>query len=455
MIKSFFKLFSFIAMLALAAMACTWSGAASTTQGTASISGKITADLNGNGTSDSDEGPLDNVIVSISGCGENRTALSGGDGSFHFSGLPTGVCILEVTKGGWTYSASYPTPGYPIPVTADASQPTALVIFMHPEDQTQVIPVTGDPTATQLPIDIPLTATPDMTATPGQAMVSATDRDVNCRFGPSTKYSPTDALLKGKTVPITGKTDDSSWWQVDGPSYGGGKCFVSASVTQTSGDLSTVPVVQAPQAYVTDVQFSVKVIDGPTCNDTNIKVSGTISANGPTVAEYRFILDGPYSEITDYTTLEFTEAGELPFQVDGGISKCGDYSLELQVSKPNSISASDEFSANSSGTPVIHSVGIRKDRSSGGLVIYQDIVFKDSHGDVTTADWELISTTASGNLTVRDGTVTKSSAEQKAGTFHTGRWGCGNGKYSITLSVTLIDKVGNHSDPYIYTMVCD
>jgi hypothetical protein len=203
----FIKILAFVATLALSIMACTWSGIAPSSQGSASISGKITADLNGNGTSDSDEGPLDDVIVSISGCGENKTALSGGDGSFHFSGLPTGVCILEVTKSDWTYSASYPTPGYPIPVTADVSQPTALVIFMRPSDggiQTQVTPVSVEPTATQFPTDIPLTATP------GQAMVLATDRDVNCRFGPSTKYSPTDALLKGKTVPITGKTDDSS-----------------------------------------------------------------------------------------------------------------------------------------------------------------------------------------------------------------------------------------------------
>jgi len=80
-------------VLAMTATSCNLSLAPQPAQDFTYIGGAITADLNGNGTMDDGEAPLDNVIVSLSGCGEDRTALSGSDGSFRFGGLPTGVCI--------------------------------------------------------------------------------------------------------------------------------------------------------------------------------------------------------------------------------------------------------------------------------------------------------------------------------------------------------------------------
>jgi hypothetical protein len=87
--KSLASLLTFIAILALAAMACNLPGAPASTQGTANIGGTVSADLNGNGTFDEGEESLEQVIVSLSGCGEAKTALSAADGSFQFSEIPS------------------------------------------------------------------------------------------------------------------------------------------------------------------------------------------------------------------------------------------------------------------------------------------------------------------------------------------------------------------------------
>jgi hypothetical protein len=353
------RLLSFIGILALAAMACSVPALEQPAQNSGAIGGTITTDLNGNGTADGEDGPLANVIVSLSGCGEARTVLSGADGSFIFSGLPTGVCILEVTKDGWTYSGSYPDSGYPIPVTVNADHPSALVIYMRPSDQTEQASPTPAPvevTATPAPTDIPLTATPTTTPTPTVPMVAAINKGVNCRLGPSISYEAIDALLVGNPAPIIGKTEDSSWWQIHNPSGGNGKCFVAASATKTSGDLSGIPIVEAP------------------------------------------------------------------------------------VPK---------------GAPVILSVDLTEDRSSGSLIIDMDINFKDSEGDVNYADVTLISTTANHELNIHGGPVNVPSAEQKAGASAPGTLNCGGETYNVTLSITLLDKAGHRSEPYIFTMVCD
>jgi len=345
--KAFKQLLSFIAILALAAVACNLS-LAPTASGT--IGGTVTSDLNGNGTSDNGEGPLDGVIISLSGCGESKTALSGADGSFLLTGLPAGVCVLQVTKDGWTYSASYPDTGYPIPITVEANHPSALVIYMRPSDQAGPAPAPAEPTATLAPTDIPLTATLAVTSTPSVPVVAAIDKGVNCRFGPSTYYASIDALLVGSPVPIIGRTEDSSWWQIHSPSGGSGNCFVAASVTQTSGNLSGVPVVEAPIVSEIDVQLSVNVIQKQFCKQAIVDVSAKITVNGPTEVSYHYAVITPTSSTeTAYTTVQFSEAGEHLIEFQELATECGDHSLTLVVTEPNQKSASADFTVN--GTP--------------------------------------------------------------------------------------------------------
>jgi len=220
--------------------------------------------------------------------------------------------------------------------------PSALVIYMRPADQAGPSPAPAE--ATAAPTDIPLIATPTATFTPAVPMVAAIDKGVNCRFGPSTYYAAIDALLVGSPVPIIGRTEDSSWWQIHSPSGGSGKCFVAANVTQTSGNLAGIPVVGVPDVSVTDVQLSVKVIEKQLCKEAIVDVRAKISVNGPTDVSYHYAVDTPTSSTeTAYTTVHYPEAGEYPIEFQELAVECGDHSLALVVTDPNQDSARADF----------------------------------------------------------------------------------------------------------------
>lgn len=104
--------------------------------------------------------------------------------------------------------------------------------------------------------------------------------------------------------------------------------------------------------------------------------------------------------------------------------------------------------------PTIHSVTLRPDTSSGSLVIYQDVFFSDAEGDVIRWDFKVVSST-NPNVYAEGGDLDIPAGEQMAGAIATGEWGCGDEKYSVTLSVTLIDRANHRSAPYEYTMECN
>jgi hypothetical protein len=124
------------------------------------------------------------------------------------------------------------------------------------------------------------------------------------------------------------------------------------------------------------------------------------------------------------------------------------------LSSPTADATQTPSFATKNGIPIIQSVNLRKDTSSGELKIYQDISFTDNEGDVTHVDYKIISATVSG-LQVEGGTIDIPSTAQKSGAVISGEWGCGNENYSVTLRVTLTDNAGNISKPFNYTMVCE
>lgn len=78
------------------------------------------------------------------------------------------------------------------------------------------------------------------------ACVVAFAGNVNVRYGPGLAYQPPIGTAQaGTALPVTGKNEDGSWWQV---LYNGGPGWVSAQVaaTSTQGDCSGVPVASYP-----------------------------------------------------------------------------------------------------------------------------------------------------------------------------------------------------------------
>lgn len=109
--------------------------------------------------------------------------------------------------------------------------------------------------------------------------------------------------------------------------------------------------------------------------------------------------------------------------------------------------------ANDTVTPVIDSVKLRYESTSGGTVVYQDIRFHDPDGDASTLHFEILSSTSTGTLRVADGSINTPARTQQSGALLTGTWTCG-GTYNVTLRLVIIDGLGHKSAPVDYTLSC-
>jgi uncharacterized protein YgiM (DUF1202 family) len=122
---------------------------------------------------------------------------------------------------------------------APAALPVAVVSTATPPPTFTPAP-TATPTLTIVP-DTPTPLPPSPTPTPpGPQLLAA--NTVNIRSGPGTNYPVMAALPSGLTVPITGRNNDASWWQI---SHTAGAGWVADSVVQAS-NITNVPVVAAP-----------------------------------------------------------------------------------------------------------------------------------------------------------------------------------------------------------------
>lgn len=221
-----------------------------------------------------------------------------------------------------------------------------------PSNETSVTPTETQPAGTliettvPLPIDTP-TITP--TPTPSVPMVTPLKDAVNCRFATGTVYASIGSgLAPGTSAQITGKSADGAWWQIQNPSGGEDKCWVAASVTTATGDLSQVGVVAPPSPFVTSVTLTVKpesVNLGPGCSDPDPHFSfkGNIYVNGPVTVKWYFqTQDGGSMSEHSYT---FTSFGFKEFSGDYSPSspEKGSYWVRLVVTSPNSIFGEDQY----------------------------------------------------------------------------------------------------------------
>lgn len=342
-----------ILILALVQTACSLTIPSTSTPTSASggvVKGVVYEDVNGNGIIEAGEGPLDGVQVSIADCGPAQNQLTGADGAFNFSNLPAGTCHVTVTKSGYHFSGSFPSLTYPFPAASDPSLPTAFSLYMAPDGAG---PTDTPEAATEAPAAPTDTATPSPTATdtatPSVAMVTPTSENTNCRYGPGTDWLSVGGLQVGQNVPILGKLSDQSWWQIDNPQAPGMKCWVSAAVTTTSGDVSTVPVVSIPIALVTNVLITTPSVVHGYCGGPNpTSFSLTITTNGPVTVVYHLEIyneDGSLRNKTDNTSLDFSKADTKTFDPGGAYSTdCGNYKIKAVVTSPNNMTSEASWS---------------------------------------------------------------------------------------------------------------
>ncbi len=202
--------------------------------------------------------------------------------------------------------------------------------------ETLALPLdTPIPTLTSLPTDIPL---PTVTPTPTIPIARPLDKGVNCRLGPGTEWITIAGLLVDQTATIQGKNGDASWWYVTTPSDPGKPCWVAASVTVTAGNLANLPVVNPPQASVTNVSLKLnpKEISLPGCIGPvqPITIKGTIETNGPVKVKYYFKTeqggDKPIEDINfDFADSKNVETNYTP------PAGAGTYWVRLIIVNPN------------------------------------------------------------------------------------------------------------------------
>ena len=222
-----------------------------------------------------------------------------------------------------------------------------------PVTETPTLAVTATPTlflSTAAPtLTLPPSNTPPPAATSTPSVPVAFPREVavNCRLGPGTSWVVLSGLSVGTSAQITGKSGDGGWWQITDPLNSSRRCWVAGSVTNTAGNVSGIPVVEAPKAEVTDVavevdpeSLSIALCAGPI---TPLEITGTIETNGPTTVQWRFETqqDGA---MTAQTT-EFDAFGEETVSVDYTPTTitAGTYWVRLIVTSPNNVQAETRY----------------------------------------------------------------------------------------------------------------
>ncbi len=160
-----------------------------------------------------------------------------------------------------TFTAS-PTPTNTLTATVTASltptpslTATATFTVTATPSQTSTSTVTRTRTFTPTPTDTATataTNTPTLTrtATPTIPFVEAL-RDVVLRAGPGSQYMRIGVLNAGDRLDILGVSEDGGWYQVFMPTNDSAWIASGAALVRTAGNLTGVPIAQAPTASPT------------------------------------------------------------------------------------------------------------------------------------------------------------------------------------------------------------
>lgn len=237
-----------------------------------------------------------------------------------------------------------------ISIGGDTTPPTAVVVVV-----TQLVPAdtavpqveaTATTEALPLPSDTPAIVA---TSTASAPVVTPLKDPVNCRYGPSIFYEQVYALNVGAYMPVVGKSADGGWWLAGIPTTTDKACWVGKSVTTVTGDISAIPVVPAPETFITDISLQIKpntVNLGPSCSNTPsspFSLKGTISTNGP--LEIRWYIETEQDGRLPEKSLKFDRFGphDVSFTFAPAIWKKGDYWIRIVITKPKSIASDTTY----------------------------------------------------------------------------------------------------------------
>jgi hypothetical protein len=196
---------------------------------------------------------------------------------------PNEAAALTLTAGAQTLQAS-------IPKASDTPVPTFT-------------PIPEIPTSTVTPLPLPTTVLQSPTPSGTFFVV---DVGANCRKGPGTVFDKTGSFAAGTYVTIVGHNTDNTWWLV---LNGSSNCWISAVTGHTTGNLSGIPLVEAPPTptpsssagpTLSDPLALVAEVSYPNnCTSNTLKVAIKVTDAGKGVKSvwlaYRYLGDGGYT----------------------------------------------------------------------------------------------------------------------------------------------------------------
>lgn len=208
-------------------------------------------------------------------------------------------------------------------------------------------PTSSQSTPTLVPIETLLaipTATLIPTATSRTVIASPVDQRVNCRFGPSVAYSAVGVLESGRQAEVVGRSADLQWLYVRNPNNPSANCWLAANFITVTGNLETLPVVEAPLATVTGIRVEVEpVAMNVPCGSFPVYVTATaeVSVNGPSSPVWRW--ETSEGETIQKDPLLFLEGGAQTVQLYYRVNRADNYWIMLHVLAPNDITGRANF----------------------------------------------------------------------------------------------------------------
>lgn len=197
-------------------------------------------------------------------------------------------------------------------------------------------PIAPEPTPTIPPLPTPTPIPPS--PTPVEIPIQVTAELANCRFGPGTVYVTLNEIREGRTLTAVGRDNTSSWLLVEDPINPGGFCWLSAEVTDESGDASQLPIVPPPFVTVTKVELRVEpnriVVNCDNFPQT-VFFEAEITANGPTLLTWQW--EASTGVVSDVGALIYEESGTQVINEFYRVNAPNEYWVKLKILAPNEV----------------------------------------------------------------------------------------------------------------------
>lgn len=212
------------------------------------------------------------------------------------------VFILSLTACNLPSSQMDPNEAAALTLTVGALTLQASIPEASPTPAPTFTPIPETPTSTVTSVPLPTLVL--QTATPSGTFFIV-DVGANCRKGPGTVYDKVTSFAAGTYVTLVGHNADNSWWYV---LTGSTNCWISATTGHTTGNVSSLPLVDAPPTPTTvpsagptlsDPVALVAELSYPNnCTSNTLKVAIRVTDIGKGInsvwLSYRYLGDGGY-----------------------------------------------------------------------------------------------------------------------------------------------------------------